>query len=174
MEVIELTSTLGIHACNIRVQLLVEVLKEKAIYYSHPMASPTLDAWREKLKAEFTKNKGYWHTFWDDFLRLGMDPDSFEAYLEFSSVPWVRKNADGSVGGLELKIKELIYCAFDATATHLYVLGLKLHFRNAVRYGASPRETMEVLEIATGLNLRTGSTAVPIVMGEVQKFESSK
>ena len=35
----------------------------------------------------------------------------------------------------------------DAAATHLYVPGLKLHMRNALRYGATTGELMEVLEM---------------------------
>ena len=92
IEVIELTSTLGVHACNIGIPLLVEVMKEEGIYDNHPTAGKPFDEQREKLKADFTKNRGYWHTFWEDFLAL--DPEFFEAYLAFSSVPWV-KNGGG-------------------------------------------------------------------------------
>lgn len=104
IEVIELTGTLGIHACNIGVPLLVEVMKEEGIYEQHATAGKPFDAHREKLKAEFTKNRGYWHTFWEDFLAL--DPEFFEAYLKFSSVPWL-KDVDGSGkggGALEPKV----------------------------------------------------------------------
>ena len=96
IEVIELTGTLGIHACNIGVPLLVEVMKEEGIYEQHPTAGKPFDPQREKLKADFTKNRGYWHTFWEDFLAL--DPEFFEAYLNFSSVPWL-KDVDGSGKG---------------------------------------------------------------------------
>jgi len=65
-EVVELTSTLGIHACNIGVPFLVEVMKEQGVYKSHP-SSGGIDDRRKKLQAEFTKNRGYWHTFWETF-----------------------------------------------------------------------------------------------------------
>jgi alkylhydroperoxidase/carboxymuconolactone decarboxylase family protein YurZ len=94
LEVIELSSTLGIHACNIGVPLLVEVLKEEG-KFEDQMTKP-YDANQERLKKEFTEKRGYWHTFWEDFLRL--DPEFFEGYLEFSSVPWV-KEVDGEKGG---------------------------------------------------------------------------
>ena len=99
VEVIELTSPLGIHACNIGVPILAEVLREE----NHPagLATP-FNARQEQLKAEFTKNRGYWHTFWEDFLRL--DPDFFEAYLNFSSVPWTKKTEHGEKGALEPKV----------------------------------------------------------------------
>jgi len=86
LEVIELSSTLGIHACNIGVPLLVEVLKEEGKFEED--ITREFDENQERLKAEFTQKRGYWHTFWEDFLRL--DPEFFEAYLGFSSVPWVK------------------------------------------------------------------------------------
>ncbi|CRG85136.1 carboxymuconolactone decarboxylase [Talaromyces islandicus] len=167
IEVIELTSTLGIHACNIGVPILVEVLREE----NHPLGlSTAFDVRQEQLKTEFTKNRGYWHTFWEDFLRL--DPDFFEAYLKFSSVPWMKKTEHGEKGALEPKVKELIYCAFDAAATHLYVPGLKLHMKNALGYGASPQEIMEVLEIPTALSLHTANVAAPILEKELAKKQT--
>ncbi|KAH6713445.1 AhpD-like protein [Leptodontidium sp. MPI-SDFR-AT-0119] len=163
-EVLELTSTLGIHACNIGVPILVEVMKEEGIYDNHKttIEAPN-DQKRVDLREDFTKKRGYWHEFWEDFLRL--DPEFFEAYLDFSTVPWVKDvKGDGSGGGvLEPKIKELVYCAFDVAATHLYQPGLKLHMKNAIGYGATPEEIMEVLEIATLLSLHTLEVAAPIL-----------
>ena len=62
-----------------------------------------------------------------------------------------------------IQMKELVYCAFDCAATHLYVPGLKLHMKNALGYGATPQEIIEVLEIATLLSVHTAHVAVPIV-----------
>ncbi|GAA5156060.1 carboxymuconolactone decarboxylase family protein [Amycolatopsis dongchuanensis] len=154
MEVIELTSTLGIHASNIGVPLLLEVLEEEGIR----KGPKPLDADQERIKAEFTENRGYWHSFWDGILEV--DPELFEAYTEFSSVPW-------RTGVLEPKVKELIYTAFDASATHLYVPGLKLHMRNAVRYGATQEEIMEVLEIVSVVGIHAATVAVPILVEEL-------
>ncbi|GAP90937.2 putative carboxymuconolactone decarboxylase protein [Rosellinia necatrix] len=162
LEVIELSSTLGIHACNIGVPLLVEVLKEEGKYLDD--ITRPFDETQQRLQREFTAKRGYWHTFWEDFLRL--DPEFFAGYLEFSSLPWV-KHVDGVMeqgkGALEPKIKELVYCAFDAASTHLYVPGLKLHMRNALGYGATPQEILEVLELATLLSLHTAHVAAPII-----------
>jgi alkylhydroperoxidase/carboxymuconolactone decarboxylase family protein YurZ len=171
-EILELTSTLGIHACNIGVPLLVEVLKEEGLYEKLPASQNPLSEKQEQLKADFNKNRGYWHTFWNDFLTL--DPEFFEAYLEFSSLPWTKQVGDSTKGALEPKVKELVYCAFDAAATHLYVPGLKLHYRNALGYGASVGEICEVLEIATGLSLHTATTSAGIVLEEVERFEREK
>jgi alkylhydroperoxidase/carboxymuconolactone decarboxylase family protein YurZ len=150
MEVIELTSTLGIHAANQGVPVLLEVLQEEGLR-SGPAA---LDAQREKLKSDFRKNRGYWHETFDGLLEL--DPEFFQAYLDFSSVPW-------RTGVLPPKVKELIYCAFDASATHLYLPGLKLHMRNAIGYGATAYEIMEVLEIVSPLGIHGAVVAAPIL-----------
>ena len=77
------------------------------------------------------------HPFWDEMLEL--DPELFPAYTEFSSVPW-------RSGTLPPKLKEFVYIAFDTAATHLYVKGLKLHIENALGYGATPQEILEVME----------------------------
>lgn len=78
--------------------LLVEVMREEGLVDSHPTVGKAFDEKREALKAEFTKKRGYWHSFWEDFLAL--DPEFFEAYLEYSTVPWVKDvRGDGSGGG---------------------------------------------------------------------------
>jgi alkylhydroperoxidase/carboxymuconolactone decarboxylase family protein YurZ len=150
MEVLELTSTLGIHAMNIGVPLLLEVLEEEGVR----TGPAPLDERQERLKAEFTENRGYWHQFWEGILEVA--PDLFETYVEFSSVPW-------KTGTLEPKVKEMIYIAFDASATHLYVPGLKLHLRNAVRLGATVEELTEVLSIVSVVGIHAATTAAPIL-----------
>ncbi len=87
---------------------------------------------------------------------MELDPELFEAYVEFSSVPW-------RTGVLEPKVKELMYCAFDAAATHLYVPGLKLHMRNALRYGATREELMEMLEIVSVIGIHGALVAAPML-----------
>jgi alkylhydroperoxidase/carboxymuconolactone decarboxylase family protein YurZ len=150
IEVLELACTVGIHASNVGVPILLEVLEEEGM-----RQGPTpLDARREALKQGFIENRGYWHASWEGLLEL--DPELFEAYVDFSSVPW-------RTGVLEPKIKELMYCAFDAAATHLYVPWLKLHMRNALRYGATAEEIMEVLEIVSVIGIHGAVVAAPML-----------
>jgi alkylhydroperoxidase/carboxymuconolactone decarboxylase family protein YurZ len=154
MEVLELTSTLGIHAMNIGVPILVQVLEEKGMR----TGPAELTEYQEQVKAEFTKTRGYWHSFWDEMLEL--DPELFAAYTAFSSVPW-------HTGTLEPKVKEFVYIAFDTAATHLYVTGLKLHIENAVGYGATAQEILEVMEIASVLGIHAVTAAAPILLDEM-------
>lgn len=153
MEVIELTSTLGIHAANIGVPILVEELEAAG----QPI-DRELSARQEEIKEDFTVKRGYWNPFWDEMLWL--DPEFFAAYTEFSSVPWVS-------GTLEPKVKEFIYTAFDVSATHLYALGLRQHIRNALGYGATREEIMEVIELASVIGIHAANVGVPILVEEL-------
>ena len=150
MEVLALISTIGIHTSNVGVPVLLDVLEEEGLR----QGPPPLDARRQKLKAEFEANRGYWHPTWEGLLEL--DPDLFEAYVAFSSLPWRH-------GVLSPKLKEFIYCAFDASATHLYVPGLKLHIRNALRYGATAEELMELLEVVSVTGVHGAELGAPLL-----------
>lgn len=150
IEVLELISTVGIHASNVGVPVLLEVLEEEGLR----TGPEPLDARREVLKASFIENRGYWHSSWEGLLEL--DPELFDAYVEFSSVPW-------RTGVLPPLVKELMYCAFDAAATHLYVPGLKLHMRNALKYGASKEQLMEMLEIVSVIGIHGALVAAPML-----------
>jgi alkylhydroperoxidase/carboxymuconolactone decarboxylase family protein YurZ len=153
MEVLELTSTLGIHACNIGVPILVEELDAAGQRLPRELSDR-----QRALQADFTAKRGYWHSFWDDVLAL--DPDFFEAYTQFSSVPWTS-------GVLEPKVKELIYTAFDVAATHLYEPGLRQHIRKALDYGATREEIMEVIELVSVIGIHSCAVGVPILLEEL-------
>lgn len=150
MEVLQLTSTVGIHASNVGVPILLEVLIEEGLSPS----VATSDERRETLKQRFIEQQGYWEASWDALLSL--DPDFFEAYVEFSTIPW-------QAGHLEPKVKELVLCALDVAATHLYTPGIKTHMRNAIRHGATQDEIMEVLEIVSVIGIHGALIGVPML-----------
>jgi alkylhydroperoxidase/carboxymuconolactone decarboxylase family protein YurZ len=152
MEVLELTSTLGIHACNTGVPILMEELEAADRLPARELSERQL-----AIKAEFERNRGYWNSFWDDVLVL--DADFFEAYTQFSSVPW-------KSGPLEPKVKELIYTAFDVAATHMFAPGLRQHIRNALGYGATREEIMEVFELVSTLGAQACALGIPILLEE--------
>lgn len=149
MEVLELTSTVGIHTCTTAVPILLEELAavDRALDFEHP-----LTARQQQLKAEFIDKRAYWNDFWDGILRL--DPEFFAAYSALSAHPWEH-------GSLQPKVRELVYAAFDAAATHLYEPGLRQHIRNAMGYGATPEELMEVFELASGIGVEACILALP-------------
>ena len=116
---------------------------------------------QKQLKERFIKDRGYWsERAWDPVLKI--DPDFFEAYLNLSSVPW-------KTGVLPPKIKELIYIAIDASTTHLYESGLRQHIVNALKYGATQEEIMEVFELVSVLGIHTCTVGVPILVEELKK-----
>jgi len=144
---------------NIGVPILVEVLVEKGMR----TGPANLTEYQQEVKADFTETRGYWHSFWDEMLEL--DPELFAAYTEFSSVPWL-------TGTLSPKIKEFVYIAFDTASTHLYVKGLKLHIENAIGYGATAQEILEVMEIASVLGMHATMSAAPILAEEAAFFDA--
>jgi alkylhydroperoxidase/carboxymuconolactone decarboxylase family protein YurZ len=158
MEVLELTATLGIHACNIGVPILVEELEAAG-----QSIDRTLDERKQEVKADFEEKRGYWNPFWDDLLYL--DPEFLDSYTAFSGVPWVS-------GTLSPKVKELIYTAFDVAATHLYVKGLRAHIRNAIGFGATREEILEVIELASVLGIHACTVGVPILVEELSTAAS--
>jgi alkylhydroperoxidase/carboxymuconolactone decarboxylase family protein YurZ len=107
---------------------------------------------RAELKAAFIEKRGYWAEFWDHLLTL--DPDFFAAYLGYSALPWTK-------GPLSPKMKEFIYIVIDVATTHLYQPGMHIHLQNAIRYGATPREIMEVIKVTSDLGLHTMTLGVP-------------
>src|SRR5690606_20232715 len=97
---------------------------------STSMTTTALTPRQQRLKEEFTRTRGTWSDAWEAILRL--DPDFLESYLRLSTVPW-RKNH------LENKVKEFIYIAANAAATHLYTPGIRQHIRAALAFGATER-----------------------------------
>jgi alkylhydroperoxidase/carboxymuconolactone decarboxylase family protein YurZ len=125
--------------------------------------SKQLNTEQKKLKETFIKERGYWsEEIWEPLLKL--DEDFFKAYLNFSAVPWKK-------GTLPPKIKELIYIAIDVSTTHLYKPGLKQHIRNALKYGATKEEIMEVFELVSVLGIHTCTVGVPILIEELKTVE---
>ncbi|MBI3968475.1 MAG: carboxymuconolactone decarboxylase family protein [Chloroflexi bacterium] len=158
MEVYELVSVLGIHTCTMGVPVLLDELRQAG--RGAEVDGVALTERQRELKESFTRERGYWNPFWEGLLVL--DSSFFEAYLNLSATPW--RN-----GTLEPKIKELIYVAIDASTTHLYEPGLRQHVRNALGYGATKEEIMEVYELVSVLGIHACTLGVPILLEEVAR-----
>jgi hypothetical protein len=48
------------------------------------------------------------------------------------------------------------------------VKGLKLDIENAIGYGRTPQEILESMEIASVLGMRAATSAVPILLKEIE------
>jgi len=156
IETLELTATMGIHSINVGVPILLEELEAAGQGFE---LGP-LSARQEQIKADFSAKRGYWNAFWDGVLRL--DEEFFAAYTAFSSWSWEH-------GALEPKVKELIYTAFDCSATHMFEPGLRQHVRNALALGASREEIMEVFELASGIGAKAFALGAPALREELGK-----
>jgi len=154
MEVLELTSVLGIHTVTMAAPILLAELGENDV--SVTGMTPE----QEELKRRFIERRGFWAPPWDAILTA--DPAFLAAYLEFSGVPWAS-------GVLPAKVKELIYVAIDASTTHLHADGTRGHIRMALAHGATREEVMAVLELTSVLGIHTATMAVPILLEEWQR-----
>ncbi len=161
VEVLQLAVALGIHSCTLGVPTLIDELRQAGI--DGGLEAEPLSTRQEALKRAFTEIRGYWDPVWDGLLRLS--PEFFAAYLQLSSVPW-------RGGLLEPKVKELIYIAIDAAATHLYEPGLRIHIRNALRHGASAAEILEVLELVAAIGVHSCTMGAPVLLDELRKQEA--
>jgi alkylhydroperoxidase/carboxymuconolactone decarboxylase family protein YurZ len=148
VEVLELTSVLGIHTATMAMPVLAQELQ----------TPDALDEHQQAIKARFLAGRGMWRPFLEDFLKL--DPELLEAYIEYSTVPWKR-------GRIERKVKELIYIAIDASPTHLYETGTRMHIQNALAAGATQDEILEVLELIAQLGIHACTMAIPVLLEEV-------
>lgn len=158
MEVLELAGMVGVHAANVAIEVLLETLNEESI-------APNLveeDERSAELKSRFVKTHRYWDASWDALWRV--DPDFFEAYLDFAAIPM-------HSAALEPKVKELVLCALDAAATHLYRPGIKTHMRNALRLGATQHEIMEMLEIVSVIGIHGTLIATPMLEQYLQEAQ---
>lgn len=164
LEVLELVSVLGMHSITVGVPLLVQALEEAG--HEDWNVPVQLGRRQDELKKRFEEERGYWSSVWEKLLIL--DTDYFAAYLELSTIPW--RN-----GPLDPKVKELIYIAVDASSTHLFEPGLRLHLKQALAYGASSQEILEVLELVSIIGIHSCVVAVPMLAEELRnlKKESS-
>ena len=122
--------------------------------------SAQLSPEQQALKAEFTRKRGYWAPFWDGLLIMA--PDFLDAFLELASVP-------SKSGTLEPKVREFIYIAIDASVTHMYEPGLRIHIRNALKHGATKEEIVEVYQLTSALGMHTFMMGLPALTDEFRK-----
>jgi len=125
----------------------------------------TLTARQEEIRAEVIRVRRTWSETWEAILRL--DPEFLLAYLNLSAVPW-RKNY------LPDKVKELIYLAIDANATHMYLPGVRSHVKAALSLGVTQQEIMEVLELSATLGIHAMNVGVPILVEVLEEKGSHR
>nr|WP_246206201.1 carboxymuconolactone decarboxylase family protein [Propylenella binzhouense] len=162
VEVLQLVSILGVHALSMGVPALVDELNnlDKGDEIAELLADPE----RQKTKAEFMRLRGYWNDFWNGLLAI--DHDFFKSYLQYSLA--------GQKGPLDPKIKEFIYIAIDASATHLYEPGLRVHYQKAFACGATKEEILQVLQITGEIGMQTSTMGIPVLLDELRQHKAAR
>ncbi|MFM1653791.1 carboxymuconolactone decarboxylase family protein [Brevibacillus sp. B_LB10_24] len=147
-EVLKVVSVLGVHTCAVGVPILVEELGKDQ---EHP--KEWTDS-QSKRKAKFIETMGYWNAFRETL--LDNDEHFFDSYYDYLTDPW---HSDI----LSPKLKEFIYIAIDSSTTHLFEAGIRVHIRNALKYGATFEEIMEVYKLTSAQGVNTFYVGIPIL-----------
>lgn len=153
-ETLVIVSGLGVHTLMEGSRLVVEALGDRG-----QRLDEALDPERAALKQRLQGDDPYWARFdreipgfLDALLRLS--PEAYEAFFVYCAVPW----RTGEVRG---RVKELISLATDASPTHRYLPGMRLHLANAVHLGASRTAILHALDIAAAAPPHPGTPARP-------------
>ena len=154
MEALELVSVAGLHS-------MIEgmpIISEEAGLPED--VSDSVKDEQQEVKSKFKDGRGYWSDFWEAVLQ--MDHEYLDKYADLSSHPW-------NEGVLEPKLKEFIYIAADVSTTHLYTPGLQSHVQNAINYGATRDELLELVELVSEQGYDTMVEGLPILVDEARK-----
>lgn len=155
LEVLKVVSILGMHTCAVGVPLMTEQFDS-----IESNTDIQLSEKQKQLKAAFIEQMGYWNDFRDVLLQ--MDVTFFEAYSNFLTAPW-------KTGILEPKVIEFIYIAIDASTTHLFEKGIQVHLKNALKYGATKEEILEVYQLTSSIGFHSLLMGIPILVDELKK-----
>ncbi|MFT3975540.1 MAG: carboxymuconolactone decarboxylase family protein [Sphingomonas bacterium] len=107
---------------------------------SDPAAASAVSAARE----EFIRIRGFWNEEREILGRL--IPDYFLAIGDLSTVATQHS-------ALSPKEREMIFIAADASVSHMYKRGLRIHYDNACKAGLTFREVAAVLKIVGAVGL---------------------
>ena len=113
---------------------------------------------KEQLKADIIQKRGFWSPMHENLINI--DPAALEAYLEYVTA---------SSAHLSEKLRHLLFMAADASVTHLFEFGIRLHMDLAMQCGATKEEVFEVLQLlleTCGLGSRVG---MPILAEELKR-----
>lgn len=149
-ETLVLVSGLGVHTLMEGSPQVAAVLRERG----GCAFEGELDERQQVLWDRHVGSDPYWDDverevpgFLDALLRLS--PEAFEAFFAYCAVPW-------RTGALRAMEKELISLAVDATPSHRWAPGMRLHLMGAVRCGAGRAAVLQALDIAAAAPVHNG------------------
>lgn len=112
------------------------------------------DPERERIRAEFIAQRGYWRPWVETMLEH--NPGFVEQYARYAGYP-------ARTGPLSERLVELIYVALDSSATHLFPTGLRTHMGKALAAGASMADILDVLHLVAVQGVARVGQAAAIV-----------
>lgn len=134
-EAMILVSGMGVHSFFMTAPMLAEGVSEAF--------SPE----KQELWDQYVGERKQWATMRrhvPNFLEslLHLSPAAFEAFFQYCAVPWKTSN-------LSVLTKELISAACDASPSHRYLPGMRMHLENAISLGAGRRQVCDTMRIAS-------------------------
>lgn len=158
LEVLELTSILGMHSATTGYPILAEEANLDGDEARRDEIDQILD--------ELAENKEFFSAVWDDIVAIvENEPDYWRYLYGFLRHPY-------HDGILDPKVMEFIYIGIDVGTSHLYTQGLTVHIRNALLLGATPEEIMEVFHLASATGIQSVAQGMPILLDEAAKRDA--
>lgn len=66
-------------------------------------------------------------------------------------------------------VRELLYVAIDSSTTHLYNPGTRIHGSNALRYGATPEQVIQVIQLVVLIGLQSFLLGAPRLLAQIEQ-----
>lgn len=134
VEALKLVAGVSIHSSTVGFPILIEEMARSG----RPLDAGELLPEQAAARHAFCEARGGWNPRFEPLARLA--PAFLADYAAFSA-------QSGESGALSPKLREFIYIAIDATATHLFEPGMRVHIRAALGLGAKPEEIAELLAL---------------------------
>jgi alkylhydroperoxidase/carboxymuconolactone decarboxylase family protein YurZ len=135
-EIIALVAGLGVHSLMASAREVLAAADDQ----------PPIDAARAALWQRHVGEDPYWAGFEAEFpgfleALLRLSPVAFQGFFDTCAVAWSTRH-------VRALAKELVAMACDATPTHRFGPGFRLHLRNALKLGAGRNAVLATLRIA--------------------------
>jgi len=156
LEVLQLTSVLGVHGTMPGVEILTQA--EGGLEAIEANSSPERLERGRQARAVFEARRGPMTPAWQAC--AVQIPAFVEAYASFSGVPWACSHLDA-------RMKELVYIAIDLVPQHVHMEGARVHIARAREKGASEQDVRSVIQMMALLGIQTQCLALPMLAEEL-------
>jgi alkylhydroperoxidase/carboxymuconolactone decarboxylase family protein YurZ len=150
-EVIALVSGLGVHSLMTSAVSVLESARTRGLIAN----DDDLTEAEQALWDTHVGDDPFWIGFEAEtpgFLHalLKLSPDQFRGFFDYCAIPW-------KSGTVRARTKELIAMAVDASPTHRFLPGFRVHLHNALSLGAGRAAVMATLDLAANAPLHRGT-----------------